>query len=130
MTNDHATVWDSCLLTIRKAVKPESYKTWFEPIRPVRLENNALTIQVPNVIFYEWLEEHFVDVLKTTIRKELGDRGRLEYQILPDPSRNGNGQRHNGNGHTNGSARAESYVPGMVSTDHIKNPFVIPGIKK
>lgn len=134
---DHATVWDSCLLTIRKVVNPQSYKTWFEPIRPVRLDNNALTIQVPSIIFYEWLEEHFVDVLKTTIRKELGDKGRLEYQILTAASRefarqNGNGHshHHNGNGSASNARTTEAYAPGMVDAEHIKNPFVIPGIRK
>ncbi len=134
MTKDHATVWDSCLQTIRKVVNPQSYKTWFEPIRPVRLDNNALTIQVPSIIFYEWLEEHFVEVLKTTIRKELGDRGRLEYQILTaaamsrEAVRQTAGAYHNGNG--NGMRQTDTYVPGMVDAEHIKNPFVIPGIRK
>lgn len=138
MTKDHATVWDSCLQTIRKVVNPQSYKTWFEPIRPVRLDNNALTIQVPSIIFYEWLEEHFVEVLKTTIRTELGDRGRLEYQIVTAPPRDGARQAastyQNGNGHSNsngqGTRQTDAYVPGMVDAEHIKNPFVIPGIRK
>ncbi|MBK8706423.1 MAG: chromosomal replication initiator protein DnaA [Saprospiraceae bacterium] len=136
MMRDHATVWDSCLQTIRKSVPMQSYKTWFEPIRPVKLENNALTIQVPNRFFYEWLEEHYVALLKTTIRRELGDRGKLEYHILTS---NGNGIS-NGNGNANGShvdhtgpvatKAADGLAPGMIDTEHIKNPFVIPGIKK
>ena len=52
MVKDYDVVWDSCLQTIRKNVPMQSYKTWFEPIRPVRLVNNALTIQVPNKFFY------------------------------------------------------------------------------
>lgn len=122
MTKDHATVWDSCLRSIRGVVNTQSFKTWFEPIRPVRLENNALTIQVPSIIFYEWLEEHYVEVLKTTIRKELGDRGRLEYQILTAAPKDAN--------RTNGSKHTDAYTPGLVDTENIKNPFVIPGIRK
>ena len=90
MVNDCTTVWDNCLQSIRRNVPAQSFKTWFEPIRPVRLENNALTIQVPNKFFYEWLEEHYVSLLKRTIRTELGDKGRLEYQIL---MATGNGRR-------------------------------------
>ncbi len=122
MTKDHATVWDSCLRSIQGVVNTQSFKTWFEPIKPVRLENNALTIQVPSIIFYEWLEEHYVEVLKTTIRKELGDRGRLEYQILTAAPKDVN--RPNGSKHT------DAYTPGLVDTENIKNPFVIPGIRK
>lgn len=125
MVQNHATVWGNCLQTIRRNVNLQSYKTWFEPIKAIRLENYALTIQVPNKFFYEWLEEHYVSLLKTTIRKELGDKGRLEYQILMSSNKsNGNGSNpklsQNGN----------SYSPGMVDTGNIKNPFVIPGIKK
>ena len=82
MVKDCVNVWDSCLRTIRKNVNTQSFKTWFEPIRPVSLKDCALTIQVPNKFFYEWLEEHYVSLLKMTIRQELGDDGRLEYQIL------------------------------------------------
>ena len=121
MVKDHATVWDNCLQTIRKNVNTQSFKTWFEPIRAVRLENQALTIQVPNKFFYEWLEEHYVGLLKTTIRKELGERGRLEYQILMS----------NGKDKKNGLANpADLQGPNFVATETIKNPFVIPGIKK
>ena len=125
MVKDCATVWDNCLHAIRKSVTAQSFKTWFEPIRPVRLENNALTIQVPNKFFYEWLEEHYVALLKRTIRTELGERGRLEYQILMS---NGNTSRKiKGNTTQNGTA---SLGPGAISAANIKNPFVIPGIRK
>jgi len=129
MTRDHASVWDNCLQAIRKNVNQQSFKTWFEPIKAVRLDNNALTIQVPNKFFYEWLEEHYVNLLKTTIRRELGDRGRLEYQILMSHT-NGNGHPPpKTNGNDNKPAR-EGIAPGMIDTQAIKNPFVIPGIKK
>ena len=38
----------------------------------VKLKSNVLTIQVPSQFFYEWLEEHYVDLLKKIIRKEIG----------------------------------------------------------
>jgi len=123
MIKDCATVWDSCLRTIRKNVNSQSFKTWFEPIRPVRLEEGALTIQVPNKFFYEWLEEHYVTLLKRTIRQELGDMGRLEYQILMSKS-----------AHVPtaiaATDKSDANTPGSVDTGNIKNPFVIPGIRK
>jgi chromosomal replication initiation ATPase DnaA len=42
------------------------------PLNPVKLINNVLTIQVPSQFFYEWLEEHYIDLAKRrTIKKEL-----------------------------------------------------------
>lgn len=127
MLRDYQQVWDSCLQTIRRNIPQHSFKTWFEPIRPVRLDDNALTIQVPNRFFYEWLEEHFVEVLKMTVCKELGENAKLEYQILmhQPPSRKTvkkmelNRQKNN---------RVQQ--PGNIDVDTIENPFVIPGIRK
>jgi chromosomal replication initiator protein len=39
---------------------------------------------VPSQFFYEWLEEHYVHVLRTAIDAELGVEGRLEYSIVVD----------------------------------------------
>ncbi len=121
MTADHATVWENCLQLIRRNVNSQSFRTWFEPIKPVRLENNALTIQVPNRFFYEWLEEHYVGLLKNSIRKQLGERGRLEYQILL-----GSQERPIEANPKQGS----TYIPGGIEPESIKDPRVIPGIKK
>ncbi len=126
MVKDHATVWDNCLQTIRRHVNTRSFKTWFEPIKPVRLEENALTIQVPNKFFYEWLEQHYVSLLKTTIREELGESAKLEYQILMAQKGDAAGRKRG----ANGDHHVPTQDPGMVDAEHIKNPFVIPGIKK
>ncbi|MEO1263252.1 MAG: chromosomal replication initiator protein DnaA [Bacteroidota bacterium] len=141
MVKDCVTVWDNCLQTIRRNVNGQSFKTWFEPIRPVRLENQALTIQVPNKFFYEWLEEHYVALLKMTIRKELGERGRLEYQILtgtkkvrqlqPVTAGYANYEGANAFAKSNSyQSKSKGVAPGGLDTSHIKNPFVIPGIRK
>ena len=84
MTKDCVSVWNTCLKAISEEVNERSFKTWFEPIVPVRLANSILTIQVPSQFFYEWLEEHYVGMLKKAIFNELGNEGRLEYSIIVD----------------------------------------------
>ena len=135
MQMDYSSVWDKCLFTIRQHVNNQSFKTWFEPIRPVNLRETSLTIQVPNRFFYEWLEEHYVGLLKMTIRKELGENAQLLYQIV-NGSREAKG-RMNRQEQTGTVARSpqqepprQGYAPGQVDTGNIKNPFIIPGIKK
>ena len=140
MIKDYATVWDNCLRTIRKNVNAQSFKTWFEPIKAIKLETSSLTIQVPNKFFYEWLEEHYVALLKTTIRQELGEKGRLEYQILngvqqerSTPTAMPNPQPRNTPSVFRSKEREmtnESGGPGSLDADNIKNPFVIPGIRR
>ncbi|UYZ59201.1 chromosomal replication initiator protein DnaA [Hymenobacter latericus] len=84
MQKDCRTVWANCLRVIRSSVGEQSFRTWFEPIVPVGLQKNLLIIQVPSQFFYEWLEEHYVDVLKKAIVQELGPEGQLEYSIVVD----------------------------------------------
>ncbi len=134
MTNDSQMVWDACLRTIKKNVSQQSYKTWFEPIRPVQVEQNVLTIQVPNKFFYEWLEENFVQILKQCVRQELGERGRLVYRIPDSFAGNAQGGRPNEQ-QRHATARPSSDkdtepVPGSFDVETIKNPFIIPGIKR
>ena len=130
MVKDYATVWGNCLSTIRKNINAQSYRTWFEPIKPVRLSQNALTIQVPNKFFYEWLEEHYVALLKMTIRNELGSNGRLEYQILMSGKSESNSGQDKHKLEKKADGNKNKYSPGSVDTQNIKNPFVIPGIRK
>ncbi|MCF8238324.1 MAG: chromosomal replication initiator protein DnaA [Saprospiraceae bacterium] len=124
MTKDRYTVWDNCLRTIKSSIAAQSYKTWFEPIKPVNLDDSVLTIQVPNKFFYEWLEEHYVGLLKATIQKELGDQAKLEYQILMGPA-NSDRKQTNGSSSHSQSDTSLGFMP-----DAFMNPFVIPGIKQ
>lgn len=82
MTTSHVKVWQNCLQTIRENVNTQSFKTWFEPIKSIQLKDQVLTIQVPNRFFYEWLEEHYLALLKHAVTSELGKEAKLEYQIF------------------------------------------------
>ncbi|MCS7019571.1 MAG: chromosomal replication initiator protein DnaA [Cytophagales bacterium] len=81
---DHNAAWRQCLSLIMPAVGEQAFQTWFQPIVPLQLTNNVLVIQVPNHFFYEWLEEHYVHILKRAIVQVLGVHGKLEYSIVVD----------------------------------------------
>jgi chromosomal replication initiator protein len=116
MIKDHLVAWSDCLEIVKRNVNQQSFKTWFEPIKSTRLADEILTIQVPNKFFYEWLEEHYVGILKTAIKQVLGDEGRLEYQFMVENHRK--------------IGKESPLHPHTNPADEIKNPFVIPGIKK
>ncbi|MEQ8628387.1 chromosomal replication initiator protein DnaA [Ekhidna sp.] len=84
----HDLIWKNCLEYIKERIPNQSYSTWFEPINPLKTEGNVLTIQVPSQFFYEWLEEHYVHILKEAISKEMGDDARLEYSVVVENEEN------------------------------------------
>lgn len=131
MTKTLDTVWNSCLEIIKDIVEWQHFKTWFEPIKPVELKNTVLVIQVPSQFFYEYLEEHYVNLLAKTLRRVLGKDAQLEYRIMVD---SGNHKSkpltvdvpaHGYKTYSNN----EMDFP-LVINNPVKNPFVIPGLKK
>ena len=81
MSSDASAAWKNCLSFIEDNIQPQAYKTWFLPIVPLKIIDNVLNIQVPSKFFYEWLEEHYVKLLKAALQKELGPDARLIYSI-------------------------------------------------
>ena len=129
-------IWNNCLRMIQENTRPQRYKTWFEPIRPVAYEGdeNILTIQVPSQFFYEYLEEQYIDLLKLTIHKILGPTGRLKYSIVMDNygSDNPLDIKLPTTDRTN-TVNPAVRVPINFEDEEDKqvlNPFVVPGIKK
>jgi chromosomal replication initiator protein len=88
---DSKAVWTDCLRVIQDNVAEQSFKTWFQPITPYKLENNVLTIQVPSQFFYEWLEDNYVQVLKKAIDAVIGPGAKLAYSVVVDQG-GGNGK--------------------------------------
>jgi chromosomal replication initiator protein len=131
MTKTCDKVWETCLSIIKDIVEWQHFKTWFEPISPVELKDNVLTIQVPSQFFYEYLEEHYIGLLGKTLKRELGKEARLEYRIMMDSGNHANKPitmdvpAQGYKVYTNN----EMDFP-LVINNPVKNPFVIPGLKK
>ncbi|AIZ43238.1 MULTISPECIES: chromosomal replication initiator protein DnaA [Cellulophaga] len=124
-------VWNNCLDFIKDNIQPQAFKTWFEPIKPVKLTDKALSIQVPSKFFYEWLEEHYVKLLKVSLTKELGESAKLVYIIKME---NTYGNREPFTEKIPSSNRStvpaqELDVAIKSKNPQLKNPFVIPGIR-
>jgi len=131
MTLTAQSVWNNCLLFIKDNIQPQAYKTWFEPIVAVKLVDKALSIQVPSKFFYEWLEEHYVKILKVALHKELGDSAKLVY-IIKMENTYGNKQPFTEKIPSSNRSAVKSQdidVPFNNKSPELKNPFVIPGIR-
>lgn len=127
------TVWKGCLEYIQDNINSQAFKTWFLPIKPLKLQGVVLTIQVPSKFFYEWLEEHYIKLLKSAITRELGDDAKLVYSIVMENTY-GNSNPHTVKiPSTNRGPIKNPQVSMPVEiggNDGIRNPFIIPGLKK
>jgi len=132
MLKNHNQIWNDCLTIIKDNVQPISFRTWFEPIKPLKIENEILTIQVPSPFFYEYLEEQYIDILRRTLRKVIGVNAKLEYNVVmsnPQPKSASLTVNYPTNNNSKLNNRPVS-IPLNTDSANIKNPFVIPGIQK
>jgi chromosomal replication initiator protein len=132
MEKTSESVWKKCLQIIRDNVPPQNFKTWFEPIKAVKLDGNVLTIEVPSQFFYEWLEEHYIALLRKTIHTQLGKEARLEYSIVMENASTPNSQSYTVKipGRNQAEVKNNPVSVSVASAGSIRNPFIIPGLKK
>lgn len=133
MDHNFETVWKNCLAIIKDNVPSVSFRTWFEPIIPLKLVGHILTIQVPSPFFYEYLEEQYIGILKKTLRKELGEDAKLEYNVVIENNAFSDVKPYTVKFPTKNKSDLSNKtitLPIDVETTSIKNPFIIPGIKK
>ena len=134
MDKDCHEIWNNCLKVIKANTAPQAYKTWFEPIKPVSFNDNMLTIQVPTQFFYEFLETHYIKLLRMTIDRVIGVNGRLEYSIVMDDSGSDGPvvMRMPNSGPVN-TQNPPVQIPIDIdkkAKDDAITPFILPGLKK
>lgn len=132
---DHEVVWDNCLAIIKDNVDEENFKTWFMPIVPIEVINTTLVIQLPSHLYFEWLEQHYVNLLKRVVKNELGANGMLQYRVVMEKKSNGYSSKSITlpSNYKPAISNPESKFPIDVynmSNKEIPDPFVLPGLKK
>lgn len=60
-------LWKKCLDELEMKVLPESFTTWLTPTYPDTLEDNVLTIIVPNKFFEKCIKENYMDLIRETL---------------------------------------------------------------
>ncbi len=137
IVEDYKKVWANCLEIIKDTLGPENrkaYETWFVPIVPLQLDGTTLIVQVPSHFFYEWLDTHYIDLLRRVIRMQLGTAGMLKYSVMVDQTIPGSPIA------TTLPSQARNAVRNPLTdlpininkenTREIPDPFVFPGLNK
>lgn len=126
MVTDYQQIWNNCLSNIEAKIGSQGFSTWFKPIKPLKLEGKVLTIQVPSQFFYEYLEEHYVHLLRSVLDDELGPDYKLEYSVVIDKGNETNKPYvvnfpNSGKAYTNGNDKAAYRSPFDIPAASIAN---------
>lgn len=80
--NNLKEMWNRCLQVIKDNVPEKTYTCWFEPIEPIKYENNTLFIGVPTLFFYEMLDGPFLNIMRKALEKGIGEGTQLQYKVM------------------------------------------------
>ncbi len=83
MTTSPRILWTQCLEIFRNNVNEQQYQTWFTSIKfkSYDVEAKELVISTPTQFFYEYLEEHFRNIIHFTINRVFGGNISLVYEV-------------------------------------------------
>jgi chromosomal replication initiator protein len=71
-------VWEDCLQYISPRVKTQTFHTWFQPVRALRIENRTLVLEVANQFAIDWVSEHFAALINEALNEVVGDDATFE----------------------------------------------------
>ena len=111
-------IWQNCLNLIKSQTSDDEFVKWFKPMVPLSFDGENLRIRVPNQSHVQYIEQNYISMLRPIIREEFGLKTRLHYAI---PNAAPASPQHAGN---------QAALYSQTDTSTIKNPFIIPGIKK
>jgi chromosomal replication initiator protein len=80
-------VWNDVAARLREALNDTTFQTWFGQVGGAKIDGDAFVIAVPNDFTREWIEGHFLDLLRAAARDASGvdRRVRLEVQPMAPP---------------------------------------------
>jgi chromosomal replication initiator protein len=65
-------LWEEVAGRLKGALNETTYRTWFAEATGAELEDDVLVIAVPNDFTREWIEGHFLDLIRAIVRDATG----------------------------------------------------------
>lgn len=74
--------WTKTIEAIGVKVGSQAFDLWFRPIKLVQLEDQAITLEVPNKFFQEWIEDHYPGIISKTIKEFMDRDVSIQYRVF------------------------------------------------
>ncbi len=80
-----AELWKKICSILSRELSERSFKTWFEPISLLGVSSEALTLSVPDQYYGKWLEDHYQNLILSSVEEVVGHPLRVAYQVVEPP---------------------------------------------
>ena len=75
-------LWNDVSARLRDALNDTTYSTWFGEVGGGELDGERFVLAVPNDFTREWIEGHFLDLIRATVRDAAGGERQVGFQIV------------------------------------------------
>ena len=75
-------LWGNCLLYIKDRIQDQAFQTWFDGIIATNLNEEGITLQVPNQFHYEWLESKYRNLIDNALKEYASHPLIVNYSIV------------------------------------------------
>ena len=82
MSREHA-IWDDILDYVQEKIPDVEFRTWFQQVRPLGIENGAYMIGVPHSFARDWLKNHYAPVIESALKDLGAPSPRVGFQVVP-----------------------------------------------
>ena len=125
LSNSHKynDIWQACLAQIRECTSEDEFAKWFKPIVPLDFDGTTLRLKVPNESYVSHIEKNYIPFLRPLIQNLFGEKTKLRYAVPK-------AEQQSVPVSSDADITAITHFAEQTNTANIKNPFVIPGIKR
>jgi chromosomal replication initiator protein len=74
-------LWNDVSARLREALNDTTYSTWFGEVGGAELDDETFAILVPNDFTREWIEGHFLDLIRAAVKDSSGAELRVQLRV-------------------------------------------------
>ena len=74
-------LWADVAARLRGALNEKTFGNWFSEVDPVSVDDDAFVLAVPNDFTREWIEGHFVELIRAAMKDATGAERRLRLTV-------------------------------------------------
>ncbi|HLI52849.1 MAG TPA: DnaA N-terminal domain-containing protein, partial [Acidimicrobiales bacterium] len=84
--SDAAILWTSCCEVLREEVGEAVWRTWFEGVTPVGLENGRLLLSAPSSLARDRLEDRYGSLIEKVASQVADGEVSVDVGVRPAPA--------------------------------------------
>ena len=74
-------LWEEVSSRLKGALNEATFESWFGSAEGIALTDDAFTLSVPNDFAREWIEGHFLGLIRAAVKDATGHERRIQLSV-------------------------------------------------